>query len=296
MKHFLLHLFLFFMLQNIIFAQNLRAKYSEYGNLIVTKLANAPFPHPTRAEGFTYNDKFFPAEENYSDSTVAFFIPKGFHPDDKTDFVFHFHGWGNNVADVISTYNLIEQFSAARKNAILVIPQGPKNASDSFGGKLEDKNGFKKFVEESIDTLLNRKIISSRKIGNIILSGHSGGYHIISYILMRGGLSAKIKEVYLFDALYGQTEKFVYWLNNYNGKLINIYTENGGTKEESKNLMEDLSGWEIPYFSTTENQLSKKNLLNNRLIFIYTDLSHNEVIYSGNEFQKFLEASILKKL
>jgi len=60
---------------------------------------------------------------------------------------------------------------------------------------------------------------------------------------MRGGLTENIKEVYLFDALYGDTEKFSYWLDHQKGKIINIYTEHGGTKQGCENLMADLTGW-----------------------------------------------------
>ncbi|MCX8010669.1 MAG: hypothetical protein N3A61_05905, partial [Ignavibacteria bacterium] len=127
--------------------------------------------------------------------------------------------------------------------------------------------------------------------GNIILSGHSGGYHVISFILMRGGLNQNIKEIFLFDALYGQTEKFVYWFTKFGGKMINIYTESGGTKEESEALMEDLDGWGIPYFSSVEKSATLDDLKNNKLIFLFTKLDHNQCQYTNNNFKNYLSAS-----
>ena len=128
-------------------------------------------------------------------------------------------------------------------------------------------------------------------MGNIILAGHSGAFRVISFCLMRGGLTKNISDVILFDALYAHTEKYAYWIDNFNGRFINIYTNDGGTKNETENLMDDLVGWEIPYFHTDENELKINDLTNNRLIFIHTDLNHNEVISKRNQLFKFLKTS-----
>src|ERR1017187_46853 len=74
-------------------------------------------------------------------------------------------------------------------------------------------------------------------IGNVIISGHSGGYHVMAAILDHGGKPEKIREAWLFDALYGGTENFVAWQKNENGRLLDIYTDHGGTKGETENLM-----------------------------------------------------------
>ncbi len=138
--------------------------------------------------------------------------------------------------------------------------------------------------------------MNSPKIGNIILAGHSGAYRVISFCLMRGGLTQNISDVILFDALYGQTEKFAHWIENYNGNFIDIYTDSGGTKNESESLMNDFDAWGISYFKTDETELKPEDLVNNRLIFIHSDLSHNEVISTRNQFQKFLQTRKLPKI
>ncbi|PIS29577.1 MAG: hypothetical protein COT43_03460 [Candidatus Marinimicrobia bacterium CG08_land_8_20_14_0_20_45_22] len=189
---------------SILFAGDLSTCYAEYGDLIVTRISSAPFPHPARMNGHEYEGKVYSTEQHYSDSSVAVFIPKNYRQTDQVDIVVHFHGWYNNIDSVLSTFKLVEQFSASGKNAILIIPQGPKNAPDSFGGKLEDSDGFSRFIADVLTFLKQNNKIKVQNLGNIVLSGHSGGYHVISYILMRGGLSGKISEVYLFDALYGQ--------------------------------------------------------------------------------------------
>lgn len=277
-------------------AQTLQQKYSQYGEIVVTHLHNASFPDTGRANGHTYNKQFYSAKDHYRDSTVAVFIPKGYRNTGTVDFVIHFHGWNNNVDSSFARYHLVKQFVESGKNALLVIPEGPKNSPDSYGGKLESKNGFSKFIHELVDTLYNRQKINTHKVGKIILSGHSGGYHVMSFILMRDGFTAHIKEVYLFDALYAEKEKFIHWFDKYNGKLIDIFTEHGGTKEESLKLIADLKGWGIPFIHRNEDQITPYDLANNRLIFIYSDLPHNQVVYKKDELRNFLAASCLKNI
>ncbi|MFO1513254.1 MAG: hypothetical protein U1F83_10140 [Verrucomicrobiota bacterium] len=109
--------------------------------------------------------------------------------------------------------------------------EGPHNAPDSGGGKLEDPNGFKRFMEEAIATLRQRGVFKEDFVlGDIILSGHSGGYFVMSAIVDRGGLTPHIKEVWLFDALYAQGDKFPAWSQRPDGRLLNIYTDDGGAE------------------------------------------------------------------
>lgn len=270
--------------------------YAPLGRLIITNFVTAPFPHPLRAEGHTYKDKLFSAAEHYSNSTVALFIPKGFRAHRKIDFVVHFHGWGNNATNALSKYKLIEQFAAADRNAILIVPQGPFNASDSFGGKLEDADGFKRFMAEAVQTLRNNGVIDKGEPGRIILSGHSGGYEVISAILAHGGLSDQVREVWLFDALYAKTERFALWFDHYPGRFIDLYTEHGGTKEETEALMAALSGNGIPFYKANETEADNVDLRKAHLIFLFSELPHDEVMQHRITFQRFLETSCLAPL
>lgn len=289
---FLLFLFAISTMQ----AQNSTNPYAEYGELIVIRLPSAPFPHPLRAAGHTRDKKLYPADQHYSDSSVAIFIPKNFKPGKKTDFVLHFHGWWNNIDTTLWRYRLIRQFAESGKNAILVVPEGPRNAPDSFGGKLEDAGGFKRFMSDVVKTLRKRSIIKSKTVGNVILSGHSGGYRVMSFILMRGGMPEHVKEVYQFDALYGQTEKYVYWLDHYKGKIINIYTDSGGTKDESEKLMASLDGWKIPYLAKEDTSATAADLRKHKLLFLHTALEHDQVMHVRQNFLAYLKVSCLSNI
>jgi hypothetical protein len=270
--------------------------YAPYGDLMITQFASAPFPDSSRQGGHTYHGQFYSAEDHYSDSTVALFVPKNFHAENQIDFVIHFHGWNHTVAGTIPEYKLIEQFAASGKNAILVVPQGPYNAPDSFGGKLEATNGFARFMDEAMAKLqaLGHLTNTNASIGRIILSGHSGGYHVIAAILNHGGLTDKVQEVWLFDALYGGTEDFVAWQKSGQGRLLDIYTDHGGTREETESLMSSLKNQGVEYFAAEEANVLPGNLLTNRLIFLHTDMVHNDVVSKRCTFEDFLKTSCLQ--
>jgi hypothetical protein len=276
-------------------SESLEAKYVAQGRLIVVPFASAPFPHPARAKGHTYQGKDYPAKEHYSDSTVALFIPKGFRETGRVDFVVHFHGWRNTVAGTLSTFRLVEQLVASGKNAILVVPEGPHNAPDSFGGKLEDPDGFKRFMAEVVATLRQHGGFSKKDfdVGRIILSGHSGGYRVMAAILDRGGLARNADEVWLFDALYGESEKYLAWSTRTLGRLVNIYTDGGGTKANSERMMAQLTERGTPFLPVEESELKTGPLTTNQYIFIHTDLGHNDVVARRNQFELFLETSAL---
>jgi serine-type D-Ala-D-Ala carboxypeptidase/endopeptidase (penicillin-binding protein 4) len=275
---------------------SLASQYAPFGTLLVTPFATAPFPHPARADGHKYHDDFFSAAEHYSDSTVALFIPKNFRAAEKIDVVVHFHGWRNTVGGTLDQFKLAQQLSDSGKNAILIVPEGPYLAPDSFGGKLEDSNGFKAFMAEAMEKLRASGALGKTNfdIGNIILSGHSGGYHVMAAILDHGGLPEKIREVWLFDALYGDTEKFVAWQKNQNGRLLDIYTDHGGTKEETEKLMAAYQADGVNLLAGEESKTSLQMLQLNKLVFLHTDMTHDDVIATHGTFEQFIKSSCLE--
>ena len=278
--------------------ESLPQRYADYGELIVTQLTSAPFPHPKRAEGHKYQGQLYSAQEHYSDKTVAIFIPTGFRETGQVDFVVHFHGWKNSVEGVLKQYRLIEQLSESRRNAVLVVPQGPLNAPDSFGGKLEDADGFKRFMADVAETLRQKSALKEKgfALGQIVLAGHSGGYEVISAIVDGGGLTEHVREVWLFDALYAQTDKFLAWISRHQGRFLDIYTEHGGTKAETEQLMATLKQHGTAFFAGKEGETKPADLQSNKLVFLYTDLPHNDVVNKRQEFREYLKTSCLGKL
>lgn len=276
-------------------AQPLSERYADLGTMIVTTSPFTMFPHEKRAKGHTYEGKSYPADLHYSDSTVAIFVPKGFRTGDATDLVFYFHGWRNNIDDTFAKFRVAEQFAASGVNAVLVLAEGPKNAPDSFGGKLEETGVFSSLVSDVLSTLKARGVIEGTRPGSIVLAGHSGAYRVMAFILMRGGLTGNIREVYLFDALYGQSEKFAHWIDRFPGKLLDIYTAEGGTREQTMDFMEDLRAWNIPFLAVPESAVTQDLLRKNRLVFVESALNHDDVVAGKDQFRAFLTASGLSR-
>jgi hypothetical protein len=184
---------------------------------------------------------------------------------------------------------------ASGRNAVLVVPQGPYDSPDSFGGKLEDSDGFKRFMDEVTQTLREKSALKRKdfRIGDILLSAHSGGYQVVSAILDHGGITDHVKEVWLFDALYAQTDRFLAWFGN-NRRFLDIYTEHGGTKDETEKLMATLKERGIPFFAAKEPEITTSALRTNHVVFLFTELAHDDVVDQHHTFQQFLETSCLE--
>ncbi len=228
------------------------------------------FPHKDRKDGHTYKDRFFPADPHYSDSSAVIIIPDGFHePHNAVDFVIHFHGWNNDVLKVMEKFNMVQQLVASNKNAILVLAQGPYRSQDSHGGKMEDPDGLKHFIEEIIHILKQENRIAHGTIGKVIISAHSGGYRPAIFSVERGGLQEHIAGVFLFDAFYGETERLIPWLKMDDmHRLRSIYTEH--LKNRHMEFIELLQKNGLKY-STDCDPLG-------RIMLCYTESEHNKVI------------------
>jgi hypothetical protein len=247
------------------------------GQLILRPFANAPYPHASREAGFKGRATTYPKEPHYTDSTVGVFIPAGYVAGDRVDYVVHFHGHNNHVSKVIPQYQLAEHFAAAKVNAILIVPQGPKDAADSGGGKLEmDKGGFEKLIVEVTEYLNSAGKIHTSKIGKIVLSTHSGGYKVTAAILDHGGLAEHIHDVLLLDSSYGNLEWYANWAKaSPEHRLISLYTQHlADANKELKGLLDKA---EVKYRELDEGKLTDEELSGRGVMFIATKGPHDQV-------------------
>ena len=138
--------------------------------------------------------------------------------------------------------------------------------------------------------LSKEKIISSAgQSFDLVYAGHSGAYRVMSYLLLNSSYACK--GILLFDALYAQQEKFTMYLQQHSScKMINIYTDSGGTMQNSKDWMIDMNAWKWKYLQKEEDDINAGDLKNNRIIFIHSKREHNEVVSNKNNFQRFLES------
>jgi len=251
--------------------------------------AYTSFPDTGRAKGHTYDKVLYTASEHYSDSSVLIIAPQQLKVKQQVDVIFWFHGWRNNIDSVPARFGVINQFLASNRNAILVMAETAKDAPDSYGGKLEQKNIFKLLLQDVLDELKKQKIIGKKTVpGTIVLAGHSGAFRVMAHILQNGGV--EVKQTILFDALYSQVDKFSNWIQaDTSHRFIDIYTDKGGTDEVSRKMMQVLREKNIHFINLEEKELNASILKANNVIFIHSLKEHNDVINRTNHnFECFI--------
>ncbi len=231
------------------------------GNWLIYRSSFAPFPHKERMNGLRRNDgTFYPYVPHYSDSSIVIFVPKHLKESNEgTNLIVHFHGHMNENMISLERYKMPQAMIAQKTNALLVLPQGPYRARDSFCGKMEDEGGLKRMVDDVLATMVKEEVIKSPKLNKLIISAHSGGYRPTAFVLDRGGLKRHITDVFLFDAFYGNHDFFRKFLNLSNASFCASYTEH-----LRKEHMEFLK-------ATAPDQIE-------RLHFTPTDVDHEEVV------------------
>jgi len=243
-----------------------------------------------------YNNVLYNTADHYSDSTVLIITPANFRANKKADIIFWFHGWNNNIDSAVVRYGLARQFAESGLNAILVLAETAKDAPDSYGGKLEQQNIFNNLVNDVLQKLVQEKVVPANcSAGHILLAGHSGAYRVMAHILENGNV--RVDEVILFDALYADTDKFLNWIAaDSDHRFINLYTDNGGTFDETKEMLQQIKSLKIPTDSLEETEITPGILQKNKIIFIHTLHEHNDIIQHPDNFKLFIGSNpFLKK-
>lgn len=257
---------------------------STIGTTLRFELENAPYP----AE----NGK-------YTDASVIVFVPARFRlpRSGKVDFVVHLHGHATTAARAVAGHKLREQLDESRQNAVLVVPQGPVNAADGDFGKLMRPGGLAALLGEVLREASRKSagagLAKASGVGRVILSAHSGGYRAAAACL---ATKLDLREVFLFDALYGEWETFARWLAEEpeTRKLVSYYV--GGRPRE---LSLALAGWltEHGVAVTREggaSRLSRRELTRARAAFLEGHVAHGAATYEEHALRDCLLASCLK--
>ncbi len=263
---------------------------NEFGQTLLSSFESAPFPHSSRADGFKGKTKTFPKDPHYIDSTVGLFIPKAVKLGEAVNFVVHFHGHNNNVKDVFSQFGLEKQMADSGKNAVLVVPQGPKDAGDSGDGKLQfEPHGLENLLNETLRKLVSTgKAPANAKIGKVTLTAHSGGYLVTSAILAKKELTTQITDVILFDASYGGLEHFADWVaGDSKRRLISICTDHLGHNNAQIVALLQKRHFQprvLLEADLTDAEVKRRGCL----IVLTTELEHNDVVSKRNYFAKWV--------
>jgi hypothetical protein len=264
---------------------------SQYGQTMLRPFPHAPYPHSSRMKGYTNDGQVFPYKDHYDDSTVGIFIPKDYKPGDVVNYVVHFHGWHNYVANVLTHYELPRQMEQAHVNAILVVPQGPKNAADSGDGKLElDPGAFEKLMNEVTDFLYEQGKIHTRDIGKITLSTHSGGFKVVAAILDHGGLASHITDVCLLDSTYNGRDIFAKWCAaSPEHRLVSFHTQH--LNDANEDLRDQLDKLHVAWRTVPDFELKDKDFKSRGVLIVPTLLPHDEVPMGHDYFRRVIRYS-----
>jgi len=281
MKTFLISLLLITQVTNV---------WSQEAKTIRFSSRYTSFPDSARVNGHTYDSIYYSAKDHYRDSSVLLIVPKNLSRTNRVDLIFWFHGWNNNIDTANQFYEIQKQFLASGKNAVLVLAETAKNAPDSYGGRLEQPGDFSRLVSDVLQQLKIQKLVGKKATaGTITLAGHSGAYRVIAYILSNGGMP--VDNVYLFDALYSQVDKFLSWIQqNKNHRFVNWYTNHGGgTDEVSIQMMQQLDQLRLPYKLVEETAINGNDVKGNRILFVHSPREHNVIINTPDNLKLLLQ-------
>lgn len=269
----------------------IQTEVSPYGTTLLFTSDHAPFPDTSRQGVYQNNNQSFPEAEHYHDNAVALFIPH--HLDTRKletlNLVFYFHGWYNNIQNSLNGAALREQLVASQRNAILVFPQGPYNAADSSGGKLERPGHFDQLIEEVIAHITNFSNNSELKLGNITLTGHSGAYRVMAQIAANHTgdteLAKHLTEIYLLDASYALLKELADWVAADESRhLGSVFTNH--LAEDNTQLMAMLQARGVPFGIWNEQAQTPEEAQHFRATFFHTQrIDHTEC---RNWFKRFL--------
>lgn len=187
---------------------------------------------------------------------VAFIVPPNFKPAVQTELVLHLHGWvqpATQLPAVLETFDLPRQFAASKRNAILVVPSSAGKC-ETFREWLMPYEGFATLLSAITNTLEKTGIGLSQSLSSVALTSHSGSYSTVAEIIEHH--FDRIDEVFLFDALYGASEKFAHLADSRSQKkLLSIFVP---SRDRGRQLTLTAKGnfelWEIfnPYGGTEE--------------------------------------------
>ena len=216
--------------------------------------------------------------EVFNDRRALLHIPQGFDANKPGVIVVFFHGHGANLSDDVRDRQQVPaQISASGVNAVMVAPQFAVNAADSSSGKFWEKDGFKRFMDESASQFakLNGDPKAARAFAKmpIVIVAYSGGFGPTLSVLDRGGVDQRIRGIVLLDALYAGTDKFADWIAaNRSAFFVSSYTPHTrGLNVELERSLDDKS---IAYTSEL-----KPNRLPGSVTFLPAgDISHRDFV------------------
>ncbi|MBK6518390.1 MAG: hypothetical protein IPM79_17340 [Polyangiaceae bacterium] len=218
-------------------------------------MPRAPFPSPGAP---------------YADDRVRLFVPEGYRERGTQDLVVHFHGHNTTLDATLASHRYEGHLCASGVNAVLVVPQGPVEAASGDFGKLMDPGGLEALARQVLVVLYREGLTSFPAPGDLTLTSHSGGYLAVATNLDPQVQSWPVRQVDLFDSMYGYSAAYVAFAEG-GGLLRSNYTVGGGTADVNLSALSDLES--DGFVVSTE--ASRATLRSADPLIYFADTSHN---------------------
>ena len=229
-------------------------------NVAFPEFQNSAFPYrgsiPADADSQTKERPFLNVDENgrlghssprggvywedatYNDRHVLLAASPDFYAHSPGDLVIFFHGNQATLArDVVDRQQAPRQLAQSGLNGVLVAPQLAVDAMDSSAGRFWKPGALAEFLDEAAVKLAALYPGASRAAFNrmpVIIVAYSGGYLPAAFALAQGGASERVRGVVLLDALYGEEDKFVDWIERAHNRAFFISAYSKSSHEENE--------------------------------------------------------------
>lgn len=240
-------------------------------------LATAPFPYEGNVaasdrpfldvdfEGrkghSTHSGRILWADEIFNDNRTLLHIPKGFDVRKPGLIVVFFHGHGATLErDVLRRQQVPAQVTQSGANVVLVAPQFAVDASDSSVGKFWKPAGFTQFLGDAAKELAkmhgDKRSVRAFASMPVVIVAYSGGFAPAAWCATQGGLKKRLRGIVLLDALYGEMDKFVSWIQgDRSAFFVSAYL--GSTQDNNASLERILNERNVAYTTDLAPQLQK---------------------------------------
>ena len=198
-------------------------------------------------------------DTTYNNRSVLLAAPTDFDAHRAAAMVVFFHGNQATLSrDVVDRQQTVRQFADSNLNGVLIAPQLAVDALDSSAGRFWQPGALAEFLDEAANKLAKLYPDAPRGVFHripVIIVAYSGGYLPAAYALAHGGASERVRGVVLFDALYGEEDKFVDWIERAHSRAFFVSAYSKSSHDENEGLRQRLAQEGIESMSAMPDRL-----------------------------------------
>ena len=187
-------------------------------------------------------------------------------------------------------FRLTEQFAAAQRGAIMVVPHSQMDCTD-YEQNLTGPAGFDGFVRATGRLFEAAGLWRGDQPERLALIAQSGAYRAAASILgnTASKFSRRINEVYLFDAVFGRMDQFAAWIQKNPQKRFWSGYVDGWTDVGNQRIIQQLDTAGIKYYLQPDGaMLFDQDLKAKNIGFFKADPAQTHLTILGRYFGKIV--------